>query len=216
MTSESVDLAAKEHAATAKFDAAKAEYDSALAEIAALHEKRAAEIAALRLKLLNGALPASSSPQSKPNGAQKKKKSLGGKSKTDRILDVLSDQYKKVAQLAKESGLTSDEASHALSQDRIKRMIEPKGKPGQKEYRLKKGVAAEKSGTTEAILSVLRIHPTGLYKKTLTDEVEKLSPSKSKTPRNAIQSTISKMWNEGAIAIDASDVCTVARKEAST
>jgi hypothetical protein len=210
MTTSESDLAALEYAAKARIDAAKAEYDSALkvlTKIAALREKHIAEIAALRQQLGNG-LPAS-------NGVGKKPAT--GESKTDRVLKVLSPEYKKAAQLANECGLTREEVSHALSQNRIKRMIQRRGEPGNTEYRLKKTAGeTTKLGTTDAILSVLRTHPAGLSKKTLTNEVEKLSPSNSETPRNAIQATISKMRNEGAIVIDASDVCTIARKEAAT
>jgi hypothetical protein len=185
--------------------AAKARYDAIVASAKADLDSTLADIAALRRKLCTTTIPVSPPPTG--NGVQK---TQPGQSKTERVRKVLSSEYKKVAQLAGECGLTSDEVSHALSQNRIKKLIDRRGIPGQIEYRLKKSVET-KPGTTEAILSVLRAHSTGLFKKSLLDEVEKLSSSRSATPRNAIQSTISKMVKDGAIEIDASDVCTVAQ-----
>jgi hypothetical protein len=129
-----------------------------------------------------------------------------GPSKIKIVRNALNGEYKRIRQLVEETGLTGDDVSRALSQKSLSAIMDKQGKPGSYEYRLKRRQPPPRNGTTSAILAVLEKNGGGIDKANLVDQVEKLTPSRTKHLRTAIRATLKALEERGRVQIDAQGV----------
>jgi hypothetical protein len=128
---------------------AEEQYRSAVAAAKSHRDSRLTEIAALERGLR---FPQSAATAAAPPPRNGYSRDYEGPTKTDIVLKALNREYKRVAQIVAETGLTNGEVSGILGQPKTQRLTERDGEPGRFKYRLKKqssGAKADKPGADQ-------------------------------------------------------------------